>query len=63
MFARWLAASWGVGRYGESVPLLPRQAEQLAKKNPASIDGLQAIDSGIPMKSCPTLVGRLTQLS
>jgi hypothetical protein len=58
---RRLAAPWsswqpglGVGRYGESVPLLLIDRTLGQKRTPPVSTGLQAIDSEILMKSCPT---------
>jgi hypothetical protein len=53
-----------VGRYGESVPLLLDQPNNLPKRTPPMSTGLQAIDSEILMKkSWPDMVEWLTQLS
>jgi hypothetical protein len=64
--ARWLgvwdarpgsaqrAPQWVWERYGESVPLLLSRRTIGPKRTPPMSTGLQAIDSEILMKSCPT---------
>jgi hypothetical protein len=53
-------SDWGVGRYGESVPLLHINRTLGQKRTPPVSTGLQAIDSEILMKSCPTIDGAMS---